>query len=71
MFNLFATYFARQVKDHDSEITVKDVRDFTTLEIAWQGNILTCIKSFGKLSCMMCIKERVDIMKVLVNESKN
>ena len=71
MLNLFATYFARQFKDQDGEITVKDVGDFAALEIVCQGNTLPCIKLFVKLNCMLCMKERVEIMKVLVDEPKN
>ena len=31
-------------------------------EIIWQGNPITCMKSFGKLSCLLCMRERMEIL---------
>ena len=35
--------------------------------IIWKGNIISCMKSFGKRSCKLCMKERIAILEVLEN----
>ena len=35
------------------------------MEILWQGNIISCMKTFGKLSCKLCMQERIEIHKEL------
>ena len=64
----FAKHFTKQFLNQSNEITVKDARDLTTLEIVWQRYPLTCAKSFGKLSCTLYMKERLEMMKALSNE---
>ena len=35
------------------------------MEVIWKGNPISCSKSFGKLNCTLCMKERLAILKTL------
>ena len=35
------------------------------MKILWKGNPISCSKSFGKLNCSLCMKERLLILKAL------
>jgi len=35
------------------------------MDILWKGNPISCSKSFGKLNCSLCMKERLLILKAL------
>ena len=56
----FATHFTKGEK-----IATKDVRDKVSMDILWKGNPITCVKSFGKINCSLCMKERLLILKAL------
>ena len=30
----------------------------------WQGNSISCMKTFGKLNCKLCMKERINTLKM-------
>ena len=53
----FATHFSK-----GDNITAQKVREINKLEILWQGNPISCIKSFGKPSCSRCMKEILSIL---------
>ena len=38
------------------------------VEILWKGNIISCMKSFGKRNCKLCMKERMAILNMWDNE---
>jgi hypothetical protein len=42
-------------------------RDMITSEIIWKGNPMTVVKSFGKNSCKLCSRERMEIIKHAFN----
>jgi hypothetical protein len=42
-------------------------RDMIASEIIWKGNPMTVVKSFGKNSCKLCSRERMEIIKHLFN----
>ena len=65
----FAKHFAHQ-DIREGETTVKQVRDRTTIEILWKGNAISCSKSFGKISCSLCMKERLEILKASKQQPK-
>ena len=65
----FAKKFALQAIK-EGKTTAKDVRDRTSLEILWHGNPISSSKSFGKLNCSLCMKERLEILKSLKNQPK-
>ena len=35
------------------------------MDILWKGNPITCVKSFGKINCSLCMKERLLILNAL------
>ena len=59
----FARHFARQNEGETDKATVKQVQDRTLVEILWQGNPISACKTFGKLCCVLCMKERIEIYK--------
>ena len=58
----FAAHFASLVPEGTAK---KNVKDFVKVkvEILWQGNPLSCVKSFGTRDCKLCAKERYAIIK--------
>ena len=65
----FAKHFAKQATN-EGKTTVKHIRDNTSFEILWQGNPLSSSKSFGKLNCNLCMKERLEILKAMKQQPK-
>ena len=64
----FARHFgqhALEEKDPSRLVTAGDIRKFVRMEIMWQGSIISCMKTFGKLSCKLCMQERIEIHKEL------
>ena len=45
--------------------TVPQARQMVDMDIVWQGDIISCMKSFGKKSCKLCMKERTTLLKML------
>ena len=60
----FAKHFASHFQKNE-KIATKDVRAKVTMGILWKGNPISCSKSFGKLNCSLCMKERLLILKAL------
>jgi len=60
----FANHFAEHFKGVVQDVTVHTVRKMVKMEVVWQGNAISCVKSFGKLSCSLCMKERLSILKM-------
>ena len=52
----------------ESKIAANDVRTGFNVEILWHGNPISCNKSFGRLTCSLCMKERLEIMKAIREE---
>ena len=64
----FARHFgehAREDKDPTRLVTTGDIRKNVRMEVLWQGKIISCMKTFGKLSCKLCMQERIEIHKEL------
>ena len=53
-------HFAKQF---NHEPTPKQMQNVTEHEIAWQGNPISVMKTFGTLYCSLCMKERCQIIK--------
>ena len=34
------------------------------MEIIWQGNPISCMKTFRQLNCRLCMRERLEILKM-------
>ena len=64
----FATHFAEERK-FGRRIGIQDVRAIVRTEILWEGNPISCLKTFGKYSCRLCMQERVEIYKALRNSA--
>jgi hypothetical protein len=66
----FAEHFANHLleekkKDEGKEICRQAVREMIgSLEILWQGNPISSMKTFGKLHCTLCMQERLLILKL-------
>ena len=60
----FAKHFASHF-EKGTKLNNKEVRNTMTIDTLWEGNPISCTKSFGKLSCTLCMKERLHILKAL------
>ena len=59
----FAKHFAQHHKNRQTKLTIGAARKQVSVSILWQGNAISCNKSFGKLACSLCMKERILILK--------
>jgi hypothetical protein len=59
----FAKHFAIHQKQRTTKLTMGEACAKVKASILWQGNPISCNKSFGKLNCSLCMKERVLILK--------
>ena len=66
----FAKHFASHFQDKN-HISRGDVRKITNMEILWQGNPISSIKTFKNLNCNLCTKERLEIYKFMKLDKKN
>jgi hypothetical protein len=59
----FALHFTSLVPEGTAK---KNVKDFVKVkvDILWQGDPLSCVKTFGTRSCKLCVKERYAIIKL-------
>ena len=48
-----------------------EVKDKLRVEILWQGDPISCMKTFKKVGCRLCMMERVHILKVEKEDQKN
>ena len=58
----FAAHFARHC-EKGIKPSNKDLREMMKFQIIWQGNLISCMKMFGKLDCSLCMRERIEISK--------
>ena len=56
--NHFATHFTG-----DEGVKCSNVRKHMSVEILWKGNPITCMKTYGTNRCVLCMEERVAILK--------
>jgi hypothetical protein len=54
--NLFATHFTSLVSQGTAKKSVKDFIK-VNVDILWQGDPLSCVKTFGTRDCKLCSKE--------------
>jgi hypothetical protein len=50
----FASHFAQHCKK-EVKPTSNEIRKMMKVKIVWQGNAISCMKSFGKLNCSLCM----------------
>jgi hypothetical protein len=48
--------------------TSDKLHNMIKVKIAWQGNAISCMKSFGKLNCSLCMQERIEILCTIHQE---
>jgi hypothetical protein len=58
----FAAHFRMHLEEV-VKVKAHQVRALFTTKILWQGNPISCVKSFKKMNCTLCMKERTEIMK--------
>mmetsp|Transcript_11301 Transcript_11301/g.23135 ORF Transcript_11301/g.23135 Transcript_11301/m.23135 type:complete len:260 (-) Transcript_11301:7-786(-) len=63
----FASHFASLVPKGTVR---KEINNFCKMkiEIVWQGNPISCVKSFGTHTCKLCAKERMAVLHSVRNE---
>jgi thymidylate synthase ThyX len=54
----FASHFAQHCKK-GVKPTSNEIRKMTKVKIVWQGNVISCMKSFGKLNCSLCMQKKI------------
>ena len=64
----FARHFAKHFTTKPSPKKLRDILDF---EVLWAANPISAVRSFGKLSCSLCMAERLKILSYTKNKTKN
>ena len=59
----FAKYFASHYPNREEKLGIGEARSLVDISIEWQGKPISCCKSFGKLNCSLCMKERLIILE--------
>ena len=73
----FAKHFASHFKEdnnnnnNNNNVTRGDVRNITNVEVLWQGNLISCVKTFKNLNCSLCTRERLEIYNAMKEDKKN
>jgi len=60
----FAYHFARHC-EKGVKPTNGELRKMMKTRILWQANPISCMKSFGKLRCKLCMRERVELLRAM------
>ena len=60
----FAKHFTIHQQNRQNKLTIGEARKNINVSILWQGNPISCNKSFGKLNCSLCMKERIKILQL-------
>ncbi len=63
----FASHFTHHCKK-EVKPTSNELRKMMKVKIVWQGNMVSCMKSFGKLNCSLCMQERIKILCTIHQE---
>jgi hypothetical protein len=50
----FASHFTNHCCKRETKPTNDELRRMMKVKIIWQGNAISCMKSFGKLNCSLC-----------------
>jgi hypothetical protein len=67
-----ASHLAQMWQRNSNSIpTAGMLRDELTYSILWQGDLFSCSKTFGKLACKLCQKERVALLRHSWTEEAN
>ena len=58
----FARHFGQHYTKGDKPSN-PELRKKMKYQILWQGDPISCMKTFGKLNCSLCMRERIEILK--------
>ena len=53
-----------------AKTTTSMARTMSTTSVLWQGKALSCMKSFGRNSCQLCMQERIALLKMKKEDQK-
>jgi len=60
----FADHMANHFEERGlTAATCQMTKEMVKMKLLWQGNIISCMKSFGKRNCKLCMKERLAILR--------
>jgi hypothetical protein len=63
----FTSHFTNHCKK-ETKATSDELHKMMKVKIVWQGNAMSCMKSFGKLNCSLCMRERIQILHTICQE---
>jgi hypothetical protein len=63
----FASHFANHCKK-EVKPTSNELHKMMKVKIVWQGNAISWMKSFGKMNCSLCMRERIEILCTICQE---
>ena len=67
----FNTHFIKRIPDNTpKEEVLQHVKASTKFRILWQGNPISCVKTFGTRHCQLCMKERLYILRSIKKNPK-
>ena len=58
----FAKHFVTHFQNRQTKLTAGEARKHMEVSIIWQGKPISCNKTFEKLNCSLCTKERLKIL---------
>jgi len=59
----FADHMAHHFEERGlTAATCRMTKEMVKMKILWQGSIISCMKSFGKRNCKLCMRERLAIL---------
>jgi len=61
----FSAHFSSHFQRNDTSINVQHIRRIVNMKILWQGNAISCMKSFCTNGCSLCMKERLTILDMM------
>ena len=73
ILDTFAKHFASHFKTNEDKknknkkdlVSIGQIRKLAKVSILWQGKPISNMKTFGKLNCSLCMKERLSKIKAL------
>ena len=54
---------ATHLRENSIQYSPQTIRENTKVEFLWQGNAISCMKSFGVLRCQLCMAEKLAIRR--------
>jgi hypothetical protein len=63
----FASHFSNHCKK-EVKPTSDELCKMMKVKIVWQGNAISCMKSFEKMNCALCMQERIKILCTIHQE---